>query len=97
VRGRPAGTEFIGGSISSVGLEGTFGAASPALQAIKANNPHIKFIDTEHRGYMLVTAAPDQLEVSFRAPGSVAQPHSDVKTLARFQVAAGNPSVEQLS
>jgi alkaline phosphatase D len=97
LRGKPAGTEFIGGSISSAGLESAFGPASPALQALKTNNPHIKFIDTAHRGYMLVTAAPDQLEVSFRAPGSVAQPHSDVTTIARFRVAAGSPSVEQLS
>jgi alkaline phosphatase D len=97
MRGTPVGTEFIGGSITSVGLEGTFGPASPGLQAIKANNPHIKYINTDRRGYMVVTAAGERLDVVFRSPATIAAPKSDVTTLASFRVASGNPSVEQLS
>jgi alkaline phosphatase D len=61
------------------------------------NNPHIKYVNTDRRGYMVVEAGADQLKVAFQAPATVADPKSEVTTLASFRVASGNPSVEQVS
>ena len=91
--GTPIATEFVGGSITSQGLESYGPAVGPALLA---TNPHLEFIDTTHRGYMVLTAAPDHLDVAFRAPGLVSVPASQVGTIARFRVAAGVPQVQQV-
>ncbi|MCW3039401.1 MAG: hypothetical protein JWM31_1306, partial [Solirubrobacterales bacterium] len=54
ITGRPVGTEFVGGSVTSLGLEDVFGPATPGAQLLLATNPHLKYLNTERRGYMTV-------------------------------------------
>jgi alkaline phosphatase D len=95
VTGRPVGTEFVGGAVTSLGLEATFGPAIAGGQALLATNPHLKYIDFERRGYMTVTADADALKVAFRSPASTQVPTSPMSTIASFTVAAGSTTVQR--
>jgi len=97
--GTPIGTEFVTGSISSLGLEDYVPAETlPVLQAgIPVTNPHIAYVEVKRRGYAVVEAHPDVLKVGYRAPESNATRDSRVSTIATFRVVAGNPAVERLS
>jgi alkaline phosphatase D len=104
--GTPAAVEFIGGSISSLGIPeglaaGAGGEVDPELiDAFVENailtNPHIAYTDMEHRGYKIVEAREDELRVSFRAPADARVRDSPVQTLAEFRVPDGEPRVEPL-
>ncbi len=103
IDGTAAAVEFIGGSISSLGIPeglaaGSGGTADPALIAQLTNhardtNPHIDYIETVHRGYKLIEVDEDELRVSFRAPEDARDPNTAVRTLARFTVPAGEPVI----
>lgn len=95
VTGRPVGTEFVGGAISSKGLEDTFGPVTPAGQLLLATNPHLDYLELTRRGYMTVTASAADLKVRFRSPASTMVPTSSVSTLAAFTVANGSTSVQR--
>jgi alkaline phosphatase D len=104
--GRAAATEFVGGSITSEGIAQGVAEAmglpenSPIVplvtQRLEQNNPHYEFVDTEHRGYGVLEARPDELRVTFRSPRTVLEPRSEVRTLAEFRVPRGSPRVERL-
>lgn len=53
--GQPAGVEFAGHSVTSGGMEGSFGA-DPKIVArgFAAANPELKWADTSGRGYMMI-------------------------------------------
>ena len=101
-------TEFVGGSMTSLGVPETLAGATGAplppeiiavladSAGIRANNPHITYSETEHRGYAVVEAHRDRLEVDYRAPATTKEPRSPMLTLKRFQVDAGTPRVEPL-
>ncbi|MCW2998770.1 MAG: hypothetical protein JWN65_2319 [Solirubrobacterales bacterium] len=95
ITGEPVGTEFVGGSVSSLGLEATFGPATAASQLLRATNLHFAYLDTVRRGYMTVTADADALKVQFRSPDSTMVEQSPVSTLATFTVASGSTTVQQ--
>ena len=99
-------TEFVTGSVTSLGIPETVAAISgaplpPELLAvladggaIQSNNPHIKYADTEHRGYGIIEATRDELRVRLRAPETTLEPRSATSTLASFVVQSGTPAVE---
>jgi phosphodiesterase/alkaline phosphatase D-like protein len=94
-------TEFVGGSITSKGLEEIIPAEGPAGEPVteagaRANNPHFDYVNFPRRGYGVLEARPNELLVDFRAVGTTQQPQSSVETLARFRVPAGEPRVERL-
>ena len=101
----PAGavaTEFVAGSITSDGIPEQFGVneTSEALAdqldepTIRANNPHIEYVDTSTKGYAVAEARPDELLVTYRGARSITEPSSEVFDLARFRVEPGTPQVE---
>jgi alkaline phosphatase D len=101
--GGSVATEFVGGSMTSSGE--AVEAGEPTIQeivndltdpVIRANNPHIVFSEAQRRGYGVLEARADRLDVTFRAAQTVRQPRSEVFDLARFRVAAGRPVVEVL-
>ena len=100
VSGMPAATEFVGGSLTSLGIPETLGLP-PGLpenelgQVIRANNPHIDYVEVESRGYGILEATEGELRCEFRGPVTAMEPQSEVRTLARFRVPAGEPAVEQ--
>jgi alkaline phosphatase D len=95
-------TEFVGGAVTSDGVPETIGVddVSAALvnqldePTIRANNPHIEYVDTNFKGYGVLEASADELLVTFRAARTIDEPASEVFDLARFRVAAGLPQVE---
>jgi alkaline phosphatase D len=84
--GRPIGTEFVGGSISSLGR-------TPARGTLAAN-PHLKFANGERRGFGLVELTPGTAHVTFRAVDNALDRASAVRDLTRFVVEAGRPGLQ---
>jgi alkaline phosphatase D len=78
-------SEFVGTSITS--------QARPQEQtlALLAENPHVKFGNSEVRGYTRFEVRPGELRVDLRALETVARRESDIRTLASFVVEDGKP------
>jgi alkaline phosphatase D len=106
VNGRGPGslaTEFVGGSITSLGIPETIASTSRALtpeqsllitQNVRTVNPHLKYDEQESRGFGIVEASDGELQVEFR--GVTAQParSTESRVIGRFRVAAGTPRVQ---
>ncbi len=95
-------TEFVCGAVTSEGvadlispqqqLNAGVGAFSEA--GLLVSNPHLQYIDASRRGYGVIEARTDRLEVSFRSPPTVKDNGvTDVQTIARFTVARGSTDV----
>jgi len=98
--GTPAAVEFVGGSVTSPGLEEQIPSEGPVSgpvteNGLRANNPHYEYTNLSKRGYGVLEARPDELRVQFKGVDTVAQPTSPVQTLATFRVAKGTPQVER--
>ena len=99
-------TEFVAGSTTSLGVPETINATTgvplpPEVQAavadtvfLKSNNPHFAYSNTERRGYGVVTASTDKLEVEYRSPLTTTEPESTIETIQAFEVAPGVPEVQ---
>lgn len=60
--GEPAGVEFAGHSVTSGGMEGSFGADPRIVaQGFIAANPEMKWANTSQRGYMMIEITPQRL------------------------------------
>ena len=82
-------SEFVGTSITS-----DFPAAFIApVNAALADNPHIRFFDGLHRGYVRCSVTPELWRTDFRAVASVDVPDAPAFTLRSFVVANGAPGV----
>lgn len=79
-------TEFVGTSITS-----QEGRSQERLDAIAADNPHIRFAHAPRRGYVRVEVTRQRLTADLRAVRTVAQPSAEVDTLASFVVEDGRP------
>lgn len=104
-QGPSLATEFVGGSISSLGVpESVAGATGTPLppsvvlaltQNVEAVNPHITYNEQKSRGYQVVEATPRELRVEYK--GVEARTRStSATTLARFRVAAGTPRAQRV-
>ena len=90
-----AATEFVGGSITSTGIQESVGGDPRATEAgLRGFNPHLDYVNVERRGYGVLEASAAELKVVFRAPKTVLEPESEVEDLARFRVARGSTAVE---
>lgn len=103
--GTPAASEFVGGAISSEGInQGVAEAAglpedtdvSTIAGLLRATNPHYAYLNTARRGYGVLECRRDELRVRFRSPRTVYEPESPVETLAEFVVEPGDPTVHQV-
>ena len=94
---RPAAVEFVGGAISSTGLEKDFGDAATAGEAaaVAANAPHLKYAQLTRRGYGILDLTPDELRCTFRSPTTVKEPQASIETLAQFRVGLADGTVER--
>jgi len=96
ITGKPVATEFVGGSITSSGLEQFVDAPAVLEPALRALNPHLRYAETRSRGYGVLDVRPDELVVTYRSPSTIATPTSPMRTLARFRVGAGEPTVQRI-
>jgi alkaline phosphatase D len=84
------GAELVGTSISS-----DFPAQFIApVQAALADNPHIRFFDGLHRGYVRCEVTPATWRADFRAVATVDAPDAPVSTLRSFVVENGVPGLQ---
>jgi alkaline phosphatase D len=94
------GAEFVCSSISS-----SFGDANDlVLRATLPSNPHVRFFDGLHRGYVLCTVTPDTWRTDYRAVTRVSSPFFTVPnadlpvfTLASFGLVSGQPGIGRLT
>ncbi len=85
------GVEFCGTSISS---RSSASAVEKTPERL-AENPHYMFGDAEYRGYGVAEFTPGRLTTTLRAVKDVEKADSAVFTLARFEVADGQPKIER--
>jgi len=89
------GTEFVGGSITSLGFENYF-AEPTAGEAIRTGmlttNPHISYAEFETRGFGVLEAGPSGLKVDYLGVDAL-DPKAKARKLASFSVAPGSTEV----
>ena len=81
-------TEFCGTSISSQGQ------SQARLDALRAENPHVRFANGEKRGYVVMDLAARRCLAELRVIDSEKAADSPVSTLATFVVEDGRPGAE---
>lgn len=80
---RVIATEFCGTSITSQGRP------QRQLDLERQENPHIRFGESTHRGYVSVQLTADRCEVALRALDDVTDPNTAIRTRAAFVVESG--------
>ena len=103
VTGRPAATEFVGGSITSSGIAEELeelglprDTESAQREGLRAMNPHIAYAELSAKGYGVLEARTDELRVTYRSPETVLRPEARVRDLAHFRVERGSTEVQVL-
>jgi alkaline phosphatase D len=81
-------TEFCGTSITSEGL------AQSRLDALRADNPHLRYARSDQRGYVHFTLDAERLQARLRVVDDPLDAASGIRTAARFVVAAGKAGAE---
>ena len=79
-------TEFVGTSITSQS-----GRTDAQLQTFLPDNPHLRFVSAERRGYVRAELTAARMRVDLRAVRSVTDPRAEIDTLASFVVENGRP------
>lgn len=79
-------SEFVGTSITAASSW-----PPERVAQMLPDNPHIKFADNRHRGYVRVEVTPQQWRADLRAMESVQKPDAACSTLASFVVEDGRP------
>ena len=82
-------TEFVGTSITSQGI------AQKQLEAWRADNPHVRFADTTHRGYTTIELTARRCTARIRVIASVTDPAAAIRTLAAYSVEEGKPGAQR--
>lgn len=90
---QPLAVEFCG-----TGLTSRNATATPEkTERMREENPHFVFADAQHRGYGLMDLSPQRVLVQLRVLDDATQPQTQVSTLARFEVLAGQSRVHRLA
>ena len=86
---RTVATELVGTSITSAGVPyDTFAALLPG-------NPHVRFFESRHRGYVLCRTDARGMAVDLRVVDTVRSPTSGGRTLASFFIEPGRPGAQK--
>lgn len=81
----PIATEIVTSCLASrSGPDALFAGA-------RDRNPHVRFLDNRHSGYVLLDLAPERLSADLRAVRDLTDPASRVVSLARFAIEDGRP------
>ena len=91
--GTPVGVELVGGSATSFGLPEQTGIPSSTLTALAPADPHLKYFDFDHRGYMVVEASKHELSAEFKSVDAFTKGAKPV-SLKKFKVASGSTDLQ---
>ncbi|MFY9137127.1 alkaline phosphatase D family protein [Zwartia sp.] len=83
------GVEFCGTSITSRNR-----ATEAELAKILHHSPYFLYANAEYRGYGIVDVTQHNMTTTLRAVRNIRDPHSEVMTLAKFIVDAGQSKVQ---
>jgi alkaline phosphatase D len=83
-------TELCGTSVSSVG------PPQSRMDAIRADNSHVRYADATQRGYVLVDLTRERCVAQFRVLDDATDPDAAVSTQATFAIEAGRPGAVRL-
>jgi alkaline phosphatase D len=83
------GSEFVGTSISSLGLP------QSRLDTLRPVNPHLLHVRGDQRGYQSFVLEPGRLKATLQAVSDARLPESALVTQARFVVEAGRPTPQR--
>ncbi len=83
-------TEFCGTSISSQGFP------KKQTDGFLQNNPHIKYVNGEVRGYVRVALGKKKADVTLRSIESEKAQNSGILDLAQYVVQKGRPGVQEV-
>jgi alkaline phosphatase D len=78
-------TEFVGTSISSPG------PSYSQFMGWMPDNPHVRYFESRHRGYVSVELTPERMTTHCRTVSDVRDPRATVSTLRSFVVESGRP------
>jgi len=87
--GKPIASEFVGGSISSLGR------TKEVMDGMLAITPALKFGDGQTRGYSQVDITDKECLVTFRGVQNALVPTSPVRDLAKFVVEDGEKGLKR--
>ncbi|KAG9592244.1 hypothetical protein KCV01_g11169, partial [Aureobasidium melanogenum] len=82
------GSEFVGTSLTSPGMP------QATLDEKIRFNPHARFGDSVHRGYLTFELRHDGMDVQARSMASITTHDAECTTTKRFHVEAGKPGVQ---
>ena len=57
-------------------------------------NPHLRYAEQRSRGYAVLEARPDGLDVAFRGVDATSRTPGPRRTIGRFHVPRGTPRVQ---
>jgi len=80
-------TEFVGTAISANGPP-----AAP-FSSVYADNPHVRYFDLDHHGYISADLTRERMQTRFRAISDRRDMHATVSTLREFTVENGRPAI----
>ncbi len=84
----PVGVEFGATSITSPGYEEFFASAGIDFGAgVLARNPHVKWTDGRHHGFLVLTLTREQALAEFFAVSTIAEKQYETTRIASFTVA----------
>ena len=94
--------ELVGPSVTSDNFDEIAGTAprtsSVALEeAIKASNRHMKFVELDSHGYVVVDVTEERLHADWFYVDDKADPDSGQSIGASYEVAAGTSTIEEAS
>jgi alkaline phosphatase D len=95
----PVAAEFVGPSISSTNFDESISApprtASLAFeQAVKASNPHIRWVEMDSNGYVVVRASADEMVGEWYHLSDVADPAASERLATAWRVTDGDLRLE---
>jgi alkaline phosphatase D len=84
----PVATEFVGTSITSNDVD--YAAVSRDVP----HNPHVRFFESRHRGYLFCEVTPQTWRTDLRIVDNVENAHSGGRNLISFHVEDGRPGAQ---
>ena len=80
-RSATVASELVGSSITSIS-----GLTRDRREAIERENPHVRYSESERRGYVVVELSKSEARSELKAVEDVTDPNSGIETLASFVV-----------
>lgn len=85
------GVEFCGTSITSLAH-----TSQDKIDKMLRVNPHFIFADSNYRGYGVAEFTPQGMTTTLRAVEDATNPQSGIRTLAKFSVESGRPTIQRV-